>query len=771
MVLIRTMWIAILFVVSQIQLSSGKRYHLNIHDGATVCKVDDRFLSFALGTYHARQRFKAVDFTSQRLKNLINALRPAYLRFGGSDANFLVFRPGERLLQPTLITTQTTPATTPTTQTTPTTRPAAVKTQTTTEATTKKRTTTEEATTTTEAPTTTEASTTTKRTTTAEVNITTRPFPIQTAPPTQKPPITPPPEVPVTTPPQMQLPNVGGGSSPPSGGMPPWGAVGEGKLNDDKEDSKKDESKEDNKEYLKNGRYYAEDIKQNSYVQNAAENAAQYADYYNQYDTAHAAESSQSTAHETTNIQQQSYQTNPQNNGSSDSSSTVDSSKGAAEEASPGSPQSPQYGDDQNVPIALSQQAAEAEDSYEPQVSDNHQEENGNTAKRSINADKRSRQERFPFWFAAEDFDRLVHFTQETGLKLIFDLNGFFRRPDGGWDATNAIDIVRHVKDEGYEIIWELGNEPNRYSSYGRQRMLTAAQVAQDTIRLRSLLMRSQHYGTVVLGPGVSRPGVSDSERFLKDFLDGAAWAIDAVTWHQYYKGRTARLDDFMDPKTLDTFKTQIEKINKVVALSNSGKPVWLGETGSAWGGGIPGVSDVYAASFSFLDKLGLAALYCNQVVIRQSLIGGNYALLDDDFTPRPDYWAALLHKKLIGKKVFTASGGDERLRVYAHCTNAKAGYPGGALTLLVLNLWKKTTAKIELNGTLRKQKIDEYLMTSSNGKMSSKSVDLNGEEIHLSSGTYVPKLHPTETRAPLKLPPRSYAFYVIPFANSKRCF
>ena len=588
--------------------------------------------------------------------------------------------------------------------------------------------------------------------------------------------------------------------------MPPWGAVGEGKLkkdgNDDKEDSEKEEEKQDNKEYLKNGKYYAEDIKQGSDFQNVPENAPQYAASYSQYNSDQVPQAAPSNVPESSNIQQEPSQVTSETSDSTQSATyTQDQTvattvrDSASEEintpqqtADQSSSQASSYDSGQSV-YSAQQQASQARDATEAEASSVHQEDNGNSAKRSSKSsknklksmrvkrnsnskiEKRSRQERFPFWLAAEDFDRLARFIHDTGLKLIFDLNGFFRRPDGAWDATNAIDIVRHVKDEGYDIVWELGNEPNRYSSYGQQRVLSATQVAQDTIRLRSLLMRSQHFGSVILGPGISRPGVSNSEKYLKEFLNAAAWAIDAVTWHQYYKGRKASIEDFMDPRTLDVFKKQVEKINKIVTQSRSGKPVWLGETGSTWGGGVPGVSNVYAASFMFLDKLGLAALYCNQVVIRQSLIGGSYALLDDDFTPRPDYWAALIHKKLVGRKVFEVTGGDHRLRVYAHCTKSKAGYPGGSLTIIALNLWKKTTAKIEFQGSLRKQNIDEYLVTSSNGKLTSKTVDLNGEELHLSSGIYVPKLHPIQTKAPLKLPPRSYAFYVIPLANSKRCF
>ena len=820
--------VAILIIASFVIFSQAKRYQLEIHDDKLVCQVDKRFLSVAIGTYHARQRFKAVDFTSQRLKNVVSALRPAYIRFGGSDANFLVYRPGNRLIQPTLITTQTTPTTTPTTQTNPPTTSTTTKMETTTTTTEPPSTTERTTTTTTEKPTTTKSTTTAEKPTTTKSTTTTtekptttkraittpeRPTtPKWTQPPitnpplaTQPPPVTPPPAVPVTTPPQSHLPNVGvGQSGSPAGGAPPWGAISQSQLkkgeSNDKSDSEKEEERQYNKDYQVNGKYYAEDIKQSSDVQSVPETQSQYTAPYGQYSSDQPSQTSQSIAPVIPSIEENASPVDPQNGNGRDlaqqnlysqnqSTSTLDSAVVSTDQAAwQYSSQNPQQPTAEAV-SGVQQQAIGSRDASDAETVNQHQEENGNSAKRSngepismskgkrikrsnsLFTQKRSRQDRFPFWFAANDFDRLARFVHDTGLKLIYDLNGFFRQSDGAWDATNAIDIVRHVEDEGYDIVWELGNEPNRYESFGKERILSSFQVAQDTIRLRSLLMRSKHYGSVVIGPGISRPGVSNSESFLRKFLHDAAWAIDAVTWHQYYTGRTATINDILDPQTLNVFKYQVMKINKIVAQSQTGKPVWLGETGSSWGGGILGVSNVFAASFMFLDKLGLAAFFCNQVVIRQSLIGGNYALLDDDFTPRPDYWAALIHKKLAGRKVLEVSGGDERLRVYAHCTNSRAGYPRGALTLVALNLWKKTTAKIELKGNVGKQDIDQYLVTPSNGKLSSKSVDLNGEELHILSGMYIPKLHPVHAKKPLTLPPRSYAFYVIPLANSRRCF
>ena len=63
---------------------------------------------------------------------------------------------------------------------------------------------------------------------------------------------------------------------------------------------------------------------------------------------------------------------------------------------------------------------------------------------------------------------------------------------------------------------------------------------------------------------------------------------------------------------------------------------LWITETGSAWGGGAPGLSDRYLAGFLWLDKLGVAARDGVRLVVRQSLYGGHCGMLDADMRPNP---------------------------------------------------------------------------------------------------------------------------------------
>ena len=107
------------------------------------------------------------------------------------------------------------------------------------------------------------------------------------------------------------------------------------------------------------------------------------------------------------------------------------------------------------------------------------------------------------------------------------------------------------------------------------------------------------------------------------------------------------------------------------------GRHVWMTETGHALYGGEPGLSDTYISSIWWLDQLGLLAREGVSRVFRQSLVGSDYGLIDQDtFEPRPDYYASFLWKRLMGNVVFRAplvEGQDGKIRAYHHTSATKS--------------------------------------------------------------------------------------------------
>ena len=141
-------------------------------------------------------------------------------------------------------------------------------------------------------------------------------------------------------------------------------------------------------------------------------------------------------------------------------------------------------------------------------------------------------------------------------------------------------------------------------------------------------------------------------------------------------------------------------------------------------------------ATQTWLDKLGAAARLNVSVVCRQAWMGGQYSLIQyTSFKPLPDYWASVLHKRLMGATVLDVGGSLEMgrsVRTWASCAHKKnAAAPRGAVTLLVLNTQAEdaTVQPVSNGRDLLAGGWDEYLLTPADAVagLSSPDVALNG--------------------------------------------
>uniref|UniRef100_H2Y134 Uncharacterized protein n=1 Tax=Ciona intestinalis TaxID=7719 RepID=H2Y134_CIOIN len=175
--------------------------------------------------------------------------------------------------------------------------------------------------------------------------------------------------------------------------------------------------------------------------------------------------------------------------------------------------------------------------------------------------------------------------------------------------------------------------------------------------------------------------------------------------------GNIAELADFLNPHTLHRIRSQTQQILDVRSKYAPNKSIWLGETASAYDGGVKGVSNSFADGFTWLDKLGTVAQMGVDVVMRQSLFEGSYALIDKHFDPLP---------QLVGNKVLKVTlieinkkndNEGKKVRIYAHCTK-DGRYSKGAVVLYFINL-KNTTIYLSINSLKnRGAVIDMYLLT-----------------------------------------------------------
>lgn len=702
-----------LFFALLMAWSQAKLFKLSVLERDPVCEVEDRFLSVALGMSNAQNGFKKIDYTSEKLKALLKALKPAYLRLGGSASNFVFFKVGS--VKPT------TPPTFPNQQ-------MAQDQLTGSQGT---------------------ASPPSNALPTAKVPTTAKPTMGISLPGVTKPPKKEPVKATPFTPHIPEKPTENPGPLPNNPQTNP-GQTQNGQNGDMSNQSGPDQPNTNPTQNQDQN----QDQNQGGPIPNSVPNPRK--------------PDKQLKPEEDgplfVNVEGKDPQ-NPSDALQDFTSSDQKDLTAKAEILASGSGEEMGQTQDSNS-------SGEESSSIPGENSDS----DGSGDYSVSNAVRRSLVKRGkvsqPFWLMSDDFDKFHNFIRDAGLDIVFNLGNFVRYSNGSWNATNALEMLHHIAYRGYDIGWHLGNEPNSYKKYGPERVVNATQAGKDAVELRRILRSNAKFGTLLVGPDVTRPrDKGSSEKYLKEYLaTNASSEISAVSWHQYYvDGRTTTQEEMMSPKTLDLFKDQIQRIKRVMKEENTTKPVWLTETGSAYGGGAPGISDTFAASFMYLDKLGLSGVFCNSVVMRQTFVKGSYAMLDDDFTPRPDYWLALLHKRLVGKRVLLVSGDNERLRAYAHCTRKSSAYQPGAVTLMVINL-KSKPARIEFGSTFKDKKVDQFLVTSADGSIATKQIMLNGEKLQMRSNNSVPNLPALNVQQPMKMPSYSYAFYVIPDAGVKHC-
>src|SRR5205085_6017336 len=113
------------------------------------------------------------------------------------------------------------------------------------------------------------------------------------------------------------------------------------------------------------------------------------------------------------------------------------------------------------------------------------------------------------------------------------------------------------------------------------------------------------------------------------------------------------------------------------------GKSIWITETADAACGGNPWAS-TFLDSFRYFIQHATLAQNGVKVIMHNTLAASDYGLLDQNtFAPRPNYWAALLWRRLMGTTVLKATQNEVGdLPVYAHCSSDVPG----AVAVLAIN-------------------------------------------------------------------------------------
>jgi hypothetical protein len=379
------------------------------------------------------------------------------------------------------------------------------------------------------------------------------------------------------------------------------------------------------------------------------------------------------------------------------------------------------------------------------------------------------------------EWDAVSRFATDLGYDIILTINAGPgpRLPDGSWTDANAREILTYTAARGVPVsVLEFGNEPNLFglraglsgyeaSAYARDlsRMRTLRDEALPNARLAvpgNIFTRTQGEDLVpgvILGPTTA------------DMLALVGPSIDIVTYHYYAAvstrcppaGPRVDADSALDAAYLDGIDEPIAAVTPLRDQYAPSSPIWMMESGGQSCGGQIGVADRFVNSFWYLNTLGRMARAGQQTFVRWTLSGSTYGLVDDaTLEPRPDYWAAVLWRRLMGGVVLAPveSAVEPDLRLFAHCTrNGRAG----EVTVLALNTSRTRTIQLDLG-----HRADLYLITMADP--SAAEVLLNGTRLASADDGSLPDLAPVTGLGIVSLPPLSYAFAVVHDAAAPGC-
>jgi len=374
-------------------------------------------------------------------------------------------------------------------------------------------------------------------------------------------------------------------------------------------------------------------------------------------------------------------------------------------------------------------------------------------------------------WRGVVDFARVV----DAKIVTSFAVSPGARDARGLWTRTGASKLVAYTRSIGGSIAAaEFMNEPTDAEMAGAPKEYDAAAYGRDIAVFRSFLKRVAP-GIVFLGPGSVGEGLSDGlaggRLKSEDLLAAAGPVFDAFSYHFYgaasercakvMPGMAASAEAALSEEWLSRTDSALAFYARLRDRFAPEKPIWITETADAACGGNRWGS-TFLDSFRYLDQLGRLAERGVQVIIHNTLASSDYGLLDErTFAPRPNYWAALLWRKLMGTTVLDPGPSPAAsLHLYAHCLRGEQG----GVALLAINLDRVGSQSLDLPTGAERYSVSAQSLT---GKL----VRLNGSELRLGPHDELPPLEGRLAKSGrVTFAPVSITFLAIPNAHNAAC-
>jgi hypothetical protein len=360
-------------------------------------------------------------------------------------------------------------------------------------------------------------------------------------------------------------------------------------------------------------------------------------------------------------------------------------------------------------------------------------------------------------WRGVVDFSRSV----DAPIVTSFAVSSGARDADGVWDPDQARQLLAYTRSIGGRIAAaEFMNEPNLAAIGGVPTGYNAAAYGRDFSIFRNFLKQAAS-ATMILGPGTT-----SETPIASDLLAASGPGVDAVSYH-YYGTLSERCNGKRAPEAALS-EDWLSRTDGNLAFYRSlrdrfepGKPIWLTETADAACGGNRWAAS-FLDTFRYLDQLGRLARAGVQVVMHNTLAASDYGLLDEQtLAPRPNFWGALLWRRLMGTTVLDAGAPIQSgLHVYAHC---QRGMPGGVV-LLVINTDRDAPHALMLPAASVRYTLDAASLLDGD-------LRLNGRALALAAGDELPTIAGAPTpAATVMFQQATITFLAIPDAGNKAC-
>jgi hypothetical protein len=357
----------------------------------------------------------------------------------------------------------------------------------------------------------------------------------------------------------------------------------------------------------------------------------------------------------------------------------------------------------------------------------------------------------------------VVDFARAVGASIVtsFAASAGSRDRQGHWRPDQARRLLAFSRSIGGDIVAaEFMNEPDLKSG---GRGTDGKTFRRDFGAFRALMQQTSR-GTALLGPGTIGTDTKAADMFA-----ATVSGVDAVSYH-YYGAVSARCggDRTPDMALSEQWLARTEEAFAFYRRLRDGlapdKPIWLTETAETACGGNRWAAS-FLDTFRYLDQLGRLAKAGAAVVMHNTLAASDYGLLDErTLLPRPNYFGALLWRRLMGTTVLASGVAIQNgLHLYAHC--GRAGH--GAVTLLAINNDRTETRELIVPAASERYTLEAH----ESGGLESARVRLNGRVLATEDGDDLPPLAPVPAAAgTVRLAPATITFLSIPDAGNRNC-